>query len=253
MFTDARIGTGLEAMFRGIDAPPVPLPEIQRKIAQPQRVSRHLSRYLIPAAAAALALVAAVPAISPAFVQSLEARIRALLPSHPPPRSVTSAMRTQTARLATAQSRVPFTIVSPAGLPNDVTSATISTTPTAVYSKATRSWRVGSPDVQFTYQRSGGRSFFLIADRFDPQVCLPGKYIFEKDGTAPDGHSILTKREHFAWRNGNQLMEATEDEDISAPEIEAIRIAMHGIALPPRPTLTPCKSGEIKKILIAAP
>src|ERR1700693_6186949 len=109
MFTDARIGTGLEAMFRGIDAPPVPLPEIQRKIAQPQRVSRHLSRYLIPAAAAGLALVAAVPAISPTFLQSPAALLQPLLPRHPPPLAVTPAIRSHTGSLAAAQSRVRFT------------------------------------------------------------------------------------------------------------------------------------------------
>ncbi len=253
MLTDARINAALEAMFRGINAPPAPLHAIMRKAAQPLPVPRRQSRYLIPAAAVALALVAAVPAISPAVVQSIEARLRGLIPRQPPPRSVTSSMRSQTGRLATAQSRVHFRIVPPAGLPNDITSATISTTPTAVYSKATRSWRVGPPVVQFTYHRSGGRSFFLIANRFDPQSCLPAKYTFDADGRAPDGHRILVKRKNFLWRNGDQVMRTNEDEDISAFEIEAIRIAMRGVALPQRATLTPCKGSNIVQIRLATP
>ena len=132
-------------------------------------------------------------------------------------------------------------------------SATISTTPTAVFSKATRTWRVGPPSVQFTYRRSGGRWFFLMANRFDAKSCPPAKYIFYADGRAPDGRRIIVKRKNFAWRNGDQIMGAAEDEDISAREIETIRIAMHGIALPPRPTLSPCKRSEIKQIHIAAP
>jgi hypothetical protein len=162
-------------------------------------------------------------------------------------------MRSQIGSLATAQSRVHFTIVPPAGLPNDVTSATISTTPTAVYSKATRSWHVGPPDIQFSYHRSGGRFFFLIANRFDPQSCPPAKYTFDADGRSADGHRIVVKRRHFVWRNGDQVMDANEDEDIRASEIETIRTAMHGVALPQRATLTPCKGPNIRQIRLATP
>jgi len=253
MFADTRISPAVEAMLRGIDVPPVPLEAILRRAAQPETVSRSLPRHLVAAAAVTVLLAAAVPAISPAFVQSIEARLQSLLPRHPPPHSITAVMQTHTGSLAMAQSRVHFTIVPPAGLPKDVTSATISTTPTAVYSKETRSWRVGPSDVQFTYRRSDGRSFFLIADRFDPKYCPPAKYIFDADGTAPDGHRITVKRKNFAWRNGDQVMGTNENEDISAREIESIRTAMHGIALPQRATLSPCKNQTTKQIRIVAP
>lgn len=237
MFTDARITAALQTMVHGIDAPTVPLSEIQRKISQPQPVQRHSSRYSIigTAAAAAALLVVAFPSIAPGFVQSVEARIAAVLqwqPPPPPPQWLTSAMSSQTATLATAQSRVPFKIVPPAGLPADIVSAKILTTSTVLYSKATHSWRKGTPDVAFTYRRADGRSFTLLADQFDPQAGPPPKYMFQDMGPAPDGRPVLVKHEHFAWRNGNQVMTVSEDDNISAREIEGIRVAMGGVALP---------------------
>jgi len=243
MFTDARISTALEAMIRGIDAPPVPLSEIQRKISQPQPVPRNTSRYAsiaLGTAAAITVTVVALPSISPAFVQTIEARYRAALQALggiaplPAPASLVAGLSSQSATLATAQSRVRFTIAPPAGLPDDIVSAKIWTTPTGVYSKTTRSWRVGSPAVTFFYQRAKGRSFQVLADRFDPQGEMVGKYMFEARDPGPDGRPVLIKHERFAWSNGDQIMTAIENEDVSATEIDAIRIAMHGVALPRR-------------------
>jgi len=252
MFTDARISAALETMVHGIDVPPVPLLEIQRKVSREQAAPRYISRYLMLAAGAAAAavLVVALPSIAPGFVQTVEERIAGVLQWQPPPpapRLLTSAM-SKSATLATAQSRVPFTIVPPAGLPNDIVSAKISTTPSAIYTKTTRSWRAGSPEVTFTYHRADGRSFFLMADRFDPQTGPAPKYIFEDKGQAPDGHAMLVKHQHFAWRNGNQVMTATEGAGLSAPEIEAIRVAMRGVALPRAETRAQLGSGTLVKL-----
>jgi len=80
MFTDAGIRAALETLVHGIDAPPVPLAAIQRKISQPQPVVRYaprLARLRFAAAAVIAVLVVTLPSISPAFVQSIEARYRA--------------------------------------------------------------------------------------------------------------------------------------------------------------------------------
>jgi len=262
MFTDERISTALEAMIRGINPPPVPLSEIQRKIPRAQAAPRNASLYARVAlgTAAAIAItVIALPSISPAFVQTIGDRYRAALQAlggiapPPAPKTLVSALSSQDATLATAQSRVHFTIVPPAGLPKDAASAKIWTTPTGVYSKASHTWRMGSPAVTFFYQRAKGRSFPLIADRFDPQVGMPGKYMFEARDPRPDGRPVLVKHERFVWRNGNQVMEAIEGDGINASEIETIRAAMHGIALPRRELHAPDSGTNSKLYRIGKP
>ncbi len=209
---------------------------------------RNTARYLPLAIAAALinALVfVALPSHSLIFIQTIEARYRAALQAKggfappPPPESLRQSVLKQAwsspdATLATAQSRVPFTIVPPAGLPHDVMSAKIRTAPTWVYSTVTHSWRIGPSTATFIYRRPGGRSFELLADRFDPQSGPPSKYIFEAKDPTPDGQPVLVRHELFAWRNGNQIMSVVEGDGISTREIEAIRNAMHGVALPGR-------------------
>ena len=73
-----------------------------------------------------------------------------------------------------------------------------------------------------------------MAEQFNQQDGLQPKYMFEADGLASNGRPILVKHEHFAWRNGNQVMMATQSDGISALEIEAIQAAMRGVALPQR-------------------
>jgi hypothetical protein len=238
MFTDARIRVAMAAMIESIDVPPVSMSRIQRKIAEPQTAAPQtsLSLQLALAAAAAVAVVVlAFPSVSLGVVQSVEAQIISTLrwtPPPPAPRSVESALRTQAGSLAVAQSRVRFTIVPPAGLPKDVTSVKITTTPTGLYTKATNSWRVGAPFVGFTYDRSGRRSFTIIASALDSQDGPPSKYMFEDKGQASDGHEILVRHSRFAWRTGNQIMTAIEGEGVSAAEIVAIRDAMGGVPIP---------------------
>ncbi len=260
MFSDARIREGLNTMIRGIDAPPVTLHQIQRKILQQQALPRYAPRYLRLAISVAVIIamfVIALPSISPALVQTIEARYRAALQAlggiapPPAPKALVSTLSSQSrnATLAIAQSRVRFTIVPPVGLPNDVVSAKIQMTPTGVYSKITHSWSVGSPSVSFSYHRADGRSFGLMAEQFDRQDGLQPKYMFEADGLASNGRPVLVKHEHFAWRNGNQVMMATQSDGISAPEIEAIQAAMRGVALPRRELHAP-DTGTTMKLYV---
>ncbi|MDQ6825355.1 MAG: hypothetical protein M3007_07830 [Candidatus Eremiobacteraeota bacterium] len=261
MYTDERINAALETMLGGIDAPPVPLPDIRRKIAQPQAVVRHTPRYLRLAIATVgiIAIVfVALPSQSLNFIQSLEARYRAALQAKggyaPPPipeslqlEVLKQAERSPDVSLTNAQSRVPFTIVPPTGLPHDIVSARIRTAPTWVYSTESQSWRVGPSFVTFIYRRSGHRSFQILADQFDPKSGSPGKYVFEAKPPAPNGSPVIVRHEIFHWRNGDQVMSAIAGADISAPEIHTIVAAMHGVAIPGSwPAHTPAPGADLK-------
>lgn len=247
MFSEARISGAFAAVLSSIEVPAVPLRDIQRRIAQRrvrERPRRHWFWYL--SASAAAIIVLALPKVAPGLTQSIEQQVEAILhwtPPPPAPASVESAMRSQTGSLAAAQSRVPFTIVPPAGLPMDARLDTIVTTPTGVYSKVTRRWSVGSPSVVFIYRRPGDRSFSLMAERFDPREGPPSKYTFEDRGMR-DGHVFLVRHDKFTWQNGDQVMSATADEGINAPEIAQIRAAMNGAAIP---GVWPPQHGSIEK------
>lgn len=240
MLPDTRIKANVEAIVRSVEAPSVPWPDIQRRIQQPQANERRApiyARFAMAAAVVVIAIFLASPSRSLALIQNIEARYRAALQAlggyapPPAPASFVSSLSPEGATLTTAQSRVSFTIVSPAGLPKGIISKKIETTPKGIYSRETRSWRVGSQIVTFAYRRAGGRVFVLIADRFDPRTGLPAKYLFEARNPAPDGRPVIVRRENFAWRNGSQIMSVAEGDGISASEIRAIRVAMHGTAL----------------------
>lgn len=236
MLTDARLAAALDTILRDIEAPPVPLAAIRQRVARAQPRPRAALRFYLPACAATAALlVFALTAIAPGFTQTIEAQIEAILqwkPPPPPPFAVDSAMRSQNGTLAAAQSRVSFRIVPPAGLPKDVVSERIVTTPAGAYSKITHSWSVGSPAVTFTYRRADGRTFMLMADRFDPREGPPSRYVFEGMDRMHNGREVMVRRENFTWRNGDQSMSAVAGEGISASEITAVRDAMDGIAVP---------------------
>jgi hypothetical protein len=247
MFSEARISGAFEAMFANIETPPVPLRDIQRRIAQ-RKTERGRYRWFwyLPASVVAAIVVLALPRVAPGLTQSIEQQVEAILhwvPPPPAPPSVESAMRSQTGNLAAAQSRVFFRIVPPAGVPSDAALDTIVTAPTGVYSKVTRRWSVGSPSVSFIYRRSGGRTFSLMAERFDPREGPPSKYTFEDRGVR-NGHIFVVRHDRFTWRNGEQVMSVTADEAISASEIAEIRTAMNGIAIP---GVWPPQHGSIEK------
>lgn len=237
MFTDAGLAAALDSMLGSIEPPLVPLAQIRQKIARPQAASRSAWRFHSAAVgtAAATLLIFALPAVAPGITQTIEAGIEAIVHWKPPPRppkSVESAMRSQTGTLAAAQSRVSFTIVPPAGLPKDVVFEKIATTPTGVYSKTTHSWSVGSPAVTFIYRRAGGRTFMLMAHRFDPREGPPSKYMFEGMDRIQNGREVIVRHENFTWRNRDQSMTAVAGQGITASEITDIRDAMGGIAVP---------------------
>lgn len=263
MYTDSRISAAIETLLNEIEAPPIPLADIHRKIAQSQPAKRQTPPYLRAALAtgviAGVLLVLSSLGLIQGIAQNIEDRYRAALQARGgyappnPPDSLWQGVLKQSwsspnVTLAKAQSLAPFTIASPTGLPRDVVSAKIRTAPTLVYYPVTQTWRVGSRIVWFIYRRAGGRTFQLEADQFDPSSAPPGKYMFEAKDPTPDGRPVLVKHLFFVWRNGNQVMSATADMGISAPELEAIRAAMHGIAVPGRWPAPPVPGSPMKAI-----
>jgi hypothetical protein len=241
MYDDARLGAGLNAMMQAFEVPSVSLANIRRKIARPaQAAARAGSFYWVGSAAAVAISLVAMPVVAPAFVQSLEAQIEAVLhwtPPAPPPDSIVSALRSNAGTLSQAQTRVKFVVVPPAGLPKDLASETIATMPGALFSASTHAWSVGRENVWFTYRRASGATFTLMAAAFDPRDGAPSKYVFE-DESERDGRAILVRHDKFLWRNGDQVMTAITSDGLSAAEILAIRSAMHGTPIagvwPPR-------------------
>ena len=258
MYSEARLSQAVAAVVQSAHAPPVPLGAIRARIAaRSASPRRFVPAY--PAALAALlatvALFAAFPSQSLSVAQTLEERYRSALEALggtapvPAPSSLLAQLTAQSASVETAQSRVNFRIVPPAGLPHDVRSVDVKTVKTGEYSETTHTWSVGAPDVTFNYGRADGRTFTLIADKYDPRTGLPPKYMFEDrgDDVQPNGHIALVRRLHFAWRNGDQVMSASAGDGISAGEIAAIRDAMRGVELPARDLRVP-SSGTVQKL-----
>ncbi len=245
MSIDSKIQVGVRGMLRAIDAPPVPMASIHRRMqartfAGPLR-SPHRRIPVTAAAGVAAVLLCGLPLISPALVQSLEARYRAAVQAlggiapPAPPKSELAQLKSETAKtLADAQSRVSFTIVAPSGLPSDAVRSEIMTTPTGIFDKHTQTWSKGPVEVAFSYRRSGGRTFVLLADRYDATAQKPPKYLFTPLGIGRDGKPIIAKHENFAWRNGDQVMQAAEGPELSVPEIRNIEHAMGGVWVPER-------------------
>jgi hypothetical protein len=252
MLTDAQLANRLETMLAGIEVPAPPVGRLLAHASQRQvRLPSHAwtaARIAVAAAIIVGAVLSATPIVAPGIVQTVEARLARLLQWTPPPvapRSVDSAMVSRAVSLREAQALVRFPIVRPAGLPHDAAFVKLVATPTAIYSKPTHSWSIGASSLTFWYRRTHGREFGLLADIFDPRTGAPPKYIFNADEIGPNG---LPKRHmNFAWRNGNQEMSIVQDANIGAAEIEAIRIAMHGIVLHPSATHAELNSGSIVK------
>ena len=257
MLADADIRAALDAMMNAFDVPQVPLHAIKRRAAMPRATRRNSSVALRAVSAAAAALVV-VLTISPArtlgWITSAEERIARILqwaPPPPPPKALEPSIAARTGDLAQIQARVSFRIVPPSGLPSGVIRERLWTTPTLVYSKVTRKWSKGEPEVWFGFDRSRGRSFALAAERFDPRFGPPPALMFEDDST---GGRMLVKHRHFAWRNGTQLMTVDEDPSLGAGEIEAIRTAMGGVPIRGAVTARELNEGTlIRRIVVAAP
>ncbi|HEY1654928.1 MAG TPA: hypothetical protein VGF86_07440 [Candidatus Tumulicola sp.] len=239
-------------MIAGIEAPVSPASDIllraSRPDSRPSRGGPPVAGMAAVAAAAAGIVLAATPLVAPGLVAPLAARIAELMqwtPPPSPPKSVNAAMVPRLVSLATARSLVTFRIVPPTGLPRDVVSEKIFATPIGVYSKITHAWTVGPPSLTFSYRRSNGREFQFSAEKYDPHAGAPPKYLFDADETGPNG--LPKRHEHFAWRNGDQSMSATEDDDLATAEIEAVRAAMHGTPLRRATSRAELHSGVIVK------
>jgi membrane-associated protease RseP (regulator of RpoE activity) len=256
MHFEARIAGGLRSALDSIAVPSLPARAIATRSAQaaaPWRMpAANSHRSLAAAAVAILVTAVAVPAIAPAFVPTLEARVAQLMgwtPPPPPPARVWGAMHAQIVpSLADARRLVSFTIVAPAGLPAGTTLQQIGVAPTAVFDKRTHAWSVGPSSVTFTYQRTGRRRFVLLAQPQDPQSAPPPRYMF--DGDIRDARGLPQRFAHFAWRNGNQVMSATAGEGITAEEIVSIRTAMNGTAIAPAQNAGQLRSGRTEKMII---
>lgn len=264
MHADVKIRRAFGEMMRAIDVPPAPLAEIMKRTLL-ERTDRRQPPFLLRFVVAAAVIVAVIFAISPSktlgviqIAQERIARIMLWTPPPSPPKNLNASdesdaarFASETLRLAGAQARVSFTIVPPRGLPNDVVRERLTLAPTLVYSKVTRSWSKGKPDLSFLFYRTRGRVFTIFAERYDPRFGPPPAYMFENDST---GGRMLVKHRNFSWRNGDQQMSATVGPEISAGEIEAIRDAMRGVAIPGAVTRARLNAGTLeKRVRIAGP
>ena len=243
MYDDARIECAFRSLIASVDVPEVPQANIAARVCASRAARRRSLPYVGLGAAAAAAVLALTvfPSNSAAVMQTIEMRFREALyalggqaPPAPSDAFLSAMKPAAAASIATARARVDFTLQPPAGLPRDSVVERIELTPSGVFSRDSKVWRNGSPAVTFACRRSDGRTFDLLADRYDAREGLPGKYMFEALGTTPSGKPIIVRHEHFAWRNGSQVMSATVGSGINAREIDAIRAAMHGVALPRR-------------------
>ena len=255
MVTDSELTRDLAALVESVDVPEVPLAQIRRRMREEPGASTR-GRFTIPAiAAATLAAVVAVPVFAPVFAQTIEAKIAAILhwapPSVPPPPALKDAMKPQTMSLAQAQTHVRFTIVPPTGLPPNVSDVTIAVARSGIYSSSGKAWAVGPAVVSFYYTRPGGGAFFLTASAASPRNAPPPKYIYEDKDVDASGNPILVKREHFAWRNGDQIMTATTSDGISAAEIASIESAMHGTSIPT--VWPPAHGNDVMRLRLVPP
>src|SRR5450755_3955012 len=130
MYTDSRIGAAIEAMLNEIEAPPIPLAEIQRKIAQSKPPNEKMPGYFRLAiawgAVAGLLAILFSSGLIQAVALNIEDRYRAALearggyaPPNPPSALVQEVLKqswsSPNVTFAKAQSLVPFAIASPAG------------------------------------------------------------------------------------------------------------------------------------------
>lgn len=263
MYADARLSTAMDSMIRGIDAPAVPMTAIRARMAAPLSiplVPRRIpfGRYALASTALLALFSAAFPKTSLAVVNRFETivvdsyaaagrmvhRLTGWTAPPPPPKALDAAQKSEQLSLAAAQRKVDFTIVPPAGVPSDAALVRVATMPSLVYDYKTRVWSKGAPALSFEFRRSQGRTFSLMAQVDDPRVDIPGKFVWAVD-EVPGGKVVMVKHEHFAWKNGDQMMSAEEDTGITAAEIRAIRDAMHG-----EPVVHDAKASLVKRYLI---
>lgn len=236
MLAESRIAAVLESMLSAIDSPPSPTRAILDRAAtvlpaEPRRI-RSYTRFGLVAAATIALVFAIFPKTSVALIERIVVdsyaayRVIGWTPPPNPPKALDKAAESEQVSLAAAQSRVPFRIVPPAGLPSDAVLAGVHTMPVLSYDEAKHVWSKDSPALTFEYRRADRRTFQVVAEKDDPRTGTPPRSIFEAEDL-PGGKVALTKRAHYAWTNGDQMTSVTAD-GITVAEIEAICAAMNG-------------------------
>ncbi len=237
MPAESRITAVLESMLSAIDSPPSPTRAILDRAAtalpaEPRRI-RPYARFAFVAAATIALVFAILPKTSVALIERIVVdsyaaayRVIGWTPPPNPPKALDKAGESEQVSLAAAQTRVPFRIVPPAGLPSDAVFAGIHTMRVLSYDEAKHVWSKDSPALTFEYRRADGRTFQLVAEKDDPRTGTPPRSIFEAEDL-PGGKVALTKRAHYAWTNGDQMTSATAD-GITVAEIKAICAGMNG-------------------------
>jgi hypothetical protein len=235
MHTDAQIREGARALLESVSVPAVPLAAIQERILSRRRFVQGKPAYPWRRAIAVVLALIALPSIAFAVV-SYEARSRAALQAHggwappAPPAAFVSQLKSKTVTLYQARSAADFTLVVPSGLPAGTFLMRIETGPIGLYDGNAQEWRTEPGPIIFRYRRGEGRCFEISAQRYNERA-LPGRYIFEDRGPDARGNPVLVKHERFAWRNGDQMMDATADDAISKGEILAVVRSMDGTLL----------------------
>ncbi len=240
MHNDDHLREELRATLGAIGAPRVNVHSILNRETRAETRLRPRMRagYAVLAAALALAflpimhadaLLAAVGSNVTAFLRVIGA------PSGPPvPRTLMTRLQAAShpTDFASAASAVPFTLVAPAGLPQDARLVGMRLSTPGEWSAKTKRWSLGSKMVRWTYTRPDGRTFALTAQRYDPHARYFA-YIWKtaEGAPAPKGAVKVVRYDRFSWRVGNAVMGATAD-GIDAAEIARIRRAMHGIPIP---------------------
>jgi hypothetical protein len=244
MFDDARVHDRVRSSLMEAPVPPVDLVAIRRRMDVRRNVPPARFRGARVAAAATAAVIVALmfmTARAPALVQDLRERYVAALHaagfgpriSEPVPAAIRRVAAPARVPLAEAQRRANFTVVPPAGLPRDVVSRTVFTSPLAVWSKQRNAWSTDGVQVTFAYVRGDGRAFDIIAHRYSARGAPAARYIYDADAVPRDGKpNRRNRQEQFVWRNGDQTLQVVASAAIAADEIDRIRAAMHGVPLP---------------------
>ncbi len=254
---EQQLHDGFVAMLNDLEVPEPPLAGIRARIEGPVPSSASLMsrRWLATAASVAVVATIALPLAAPAVVESLEARVAAILhwtpPAQPIPTSLRPALQGSNVDFEAARKAVNFALVAPAGLPGFAKPSFIRVASAGIYSAQTHAWTRGSKYVEFGYQRADGGDFVLIAASAESLRAPLSRYMFEDRGADKAGNPILVRRERFVWRNGDQVTAAIVSEHLSAAEIVAIRDAMHGI--PIATAWPPTASPNAVKMLIHHP
>jgi hypothetical protein len=226
---DTSIAREVRAALIKETVPPVNLQAIH---ARPQAATVvNVRRPVYPRLIAAAAVLVLAIVFVPHAGTALAAAVRNVVAWVAPPKPLVKKLMHETKTvqtLAAAQAQVPFTIVAPAGLPDDARQTGIDAGPSGTWSSKTKSWTLGNGYAEFNYRRADGRVFRLHAERYDPRT-VQSAYMW--NGDVRDASGKPQRYDRFVWRNGDQMMAAVAD-GLTDVEIAHIREAMRGVPLP---------------------